>query len=63
MTNFVGGIVVGLLFSLIAIITGKKLSHMINDPYHTYKPIKDSFIQPKAEIIKNEDPINKFLND
>lgn len=63
MTNFFIGILVGLFFSLIAVIVGKRLSNAINDPYHTYKPIRDSLIQRKAEIIKNEDPINKFLND
>ena len=63
MTNFILGILVGLVFSLIAVLVGKKLSNTINDPYHTGKHLKNSLVQPKAEIIKNEDPIEKFLNE
>lgn len=63
MINFILGVLTGLLFSLIAVIIGKKLSNVINDPYHTYKHIKNSLVQPKAEIITNKDPIKEFLND
>jgi hypothetical protein len=63
MINFVLGIIVGLLMAIIAIIIGKKEVKAINDPVYTVAPIKNSFIVPKAQIIKTKDPVQEFLND
>lgn len=60
---FILGIIVGLLFALIAVITGKKIANAVNNPTYTVAPIKNSFIVPKASIIKKEDIIEEFLNE
>ena len=63
MVNFILGVIVGLLFSLLAVITGKKLEKVVNDPRYTVSHIKNTFVQPKAQIIKKEDDITDFLNN
>lgn len=63
MLYFILGIIVGLFFSLIALITGKKLEKSINDSKHTIKPLINSFQAPEqATIIKRGDDIEDFLN-
>lgn len=63
MIYFILGIFIGIGLSLIAVIVGKKITVAINDSIHTIQPIKNSFIQQKAEIIKKEDVIEEFLNE
>lgn len=43
MINFLGGVIVGILLSLVAIITGKRYEAKINEPFRNTK---------KAEIIR-----------
>lgn len=49
--SIVLGIFIGFFLSLIAIVTGKKYSENINDPYVSSK---------KAEIIKKKDIIDEI---
>lgn len=64
MLYFILGIIVGLLFALIALMTGKKLEKAINDPKYTVKPIINSFqAPPQASIIKKTDSVDDFLKN
>ncbi len=61
---FALGVLAGLLFAVVAVITGKKFEIIINDPkvdvMHTIREV----ISPrKAQIIKSEDAIEEFLHE
>lgn len=62
MISFFVGFITGILFSLIAVITGKKCDKVINNP-NTIKPLKEIFVTPKAKIIKTKDDVEEFLNE
>lgn len=59
MLPLLSGIVIGILLSILAVITGKKLTVEINS-----EGVSNPFRKPKmAKIIKNSDPIEEFLNE
>lgn len=58
---FILGVIVGVLLSLVAIISGKKFERFVNDP--KISNIKNSLMVPQATIIKKENPIEEFLNE
>lgn len=62
-SSYILGIITGLLFSLIAIVVGKKLDKAVNDPHYTVPHIQNTVKMPQATIIKNKDVIQEFLDD
>ncbi len=53
LVSFIGGIFTGLLFSILAVISGKKLEVKINTPLE--------FKGGKASIIKKQSDIEEFI--
>lgn len=57
MITLSAGIAIGVLLSLVAVLAGKQFSGSINSTEKPYEATK------MAQIIKNKDVIDEFLND
>lgn len=59
---FISGIIVGILLSILAVLTGKKLSVTINQEPAKPSPVLEKGKPKMAQVIKmNADPIEEAL--